>query len=124
MDSAVPSAFSEAEKNVVLNTALIACCMTGDRDTAEQLLSAGANPICVDEQIRTPLHHACRGGFLSLVTLLVDYGAEIESRDLSGNTALLVAARFGKFEVLQFLLESAAEVQCSARRFDSIRFDF
>ena len=56
----------------ILNTALLAACMLGERSDAEFLLQHGANSQCVDEQIRTPLHFACKVGDLQLLSLLSD----------------------------------------------------
>ena len=49
----------------------------------------------VDRQRRTPLHHACRAGNLSMIQILVDFGANIFTSDeISCRSPLDEAFRF------------------------------
>lgn len=53
----------------------------------------------------TGLHIACSRGFLSIVTLLVDNGADVNGLDHMGETPLLHACRAGRYEVTKYLLD-------------------
>jgi ankyrin repeat protein len=55
-----------------------------------------------------PLHEAARRN-LDTVKLLLEHGADIEGRDLEGNTALHWAAAQGKSDVVRFLVEKWPE---------------
>jgi ankyrin repeat protein len=90
--------------------ALLASAMRGDIDVAEELLLRGYNPSCVDEQIRTPLHYACRIGESAMVTLLCDYSADVDALDCQGSSPLHVACAFGHLEVVKCLVQYAANI--------------
>jgi len=49
-------------------------------------------------------------GYLNIVDILLDYGANIEATDDLGQRALLSAARFGRIDVVHHLLDRSAEV--------------
>lgn len=59
---------------------------------------------------RTPLRTAAMQGDLEIVRLLLDKGASVESRGTSGETALLVAARYGRGAVVDLLLRRGCNV--------------
>ena len=98
---------------IALNTALIAASMRAEVNTMEMLMVRGANHSCVDDQIRSPAHHAAyatsSAGYDALA-LLADCNAQLEVRDLSGQTPLHVAAMRGSEEATRCLLESAVDV--------------
>ena len=58
------------------------------------LLVSHADPDIPDAYGRTPLMMAARGKLPSMVNLLVKYGADIEARDVHGNTAMLFAVEW------------------------------
>ena len=58
----------------------------------------------------TPLIFAAWHGYMELVELLVQYGADIEARNNNGSTALIYAARNNWKEMLQFLIDNGANV--------------
>ncbi|RZF38718.1 hypothetical protein LSTR_LSTR017413 [Laodelphax striatellus] len=60
----------------------------------------------------TPLHVASKWGKLSMVTLLLEKGANIESKTRDGLTPLHCAARSGHDQVVDLLVENKAPL-CS-----------
>lgn len=61
---------------------------------------------------KTPLHVACeiRVENLEIIELLVKYGADIDTRDGDGYTALQMAAIHGKMQIVKKLVELNADV--------------
>lgn len=57
----------------------------------------------------TPLCVAIREGFLAVVELLVDAGAEVNARIAFDETPLHVAADHGRLPIAQFLLQHGAD---------------
>ncbi|XP_020583994.1 probable E3 ubiquitin-protein ligase XBOS33 [Phalaenopsis equestris] len=54
--------------------------------------------------LNSPLHFAAAKGHNDIVTLLLDNGADVNSRNYCGQTALMQACRHGHWEVVQTLL--------------------
>lgn len=96
---------------------LITVCKNGDATLVEHLLGSG-----VDVNVSgtkaiydkygegSPLNAACAGGHLSIVRLLLDYGAEIEKSNESSATPLMSAVRGNHLPVVRLLLEAGANV--------------
>lgn len=59
----------------------------------------------------TPLHWACTESSLPHVALLLKKGADVEAKDASGCTPLLIAAQYGQVEVVAYLLNHGANIQ-------------
>ena len=59
------------------------------------------------------LLHACSSGAVEKVRRLIKEGADVESRDQYGATALMEAAYCGRRHVLELLLEGGASVSAS-----------
>eukprot|EP01032_Pedospumella_encystans_P010387 gene10387-12146_t len=93
----------------LMSMALLAAVLHEDIESAERLLKNGANPSCVDDQIRTPAHYACRVGNVAILALLFDHDAELEATDAAGRTPLHTAAIFGRLEAMDFLLGCAVD---------------
>jgi ankyrin repeat protein len=79
----------------------------GDVGTAELLIAKGANVDGVGS--RFPLMAASRNGHLEMVQLLIDRGAQVNSRNVHG-TPLSYAAEANRIEVMRFLLEKGADI--------------
>jgi len=60
-------------------------------DTAQQLVTAGADPNATDDEGWTPLHFAAQSNSAELIRLLLQAGAVIDPRDSFGNTPLFKA---------------------------------
>lgn len=76
----------------------------------EKLLASRVNPDVgafnnPKEKEVTPLMHAAREGFVSLVDLLVQYNANVGARSSAGRTPLMLAAIGGHQEVVKNLVE-------------------
>ena len=70
------------------------------------LLEHGANPDTVDPVEKAGLlQWACEKGVLDMADLLIKYKADVNKKDVSGNTPLMVACRNGHFDIVQLLLE-------------------
>lgn len=55
-------------------------------------------------RLHSPLHSAAAKGHAEMVALLLENGAEVNSRNLCGETSLMQACRHGHWEVVQTLL--------------------
>ncbi|MCL1959560.1 MAG: ankyrin repeat domain-containing protein [Spirochaetes bacterium] len=83
-------------------------------DVAAQLIEAG---IDVNYQYplsksyadgMTPLLYACKWNNFELVKILVEHGANIQTKDKNGSTALSIARVNGNNQIVNFLLENGA----------------
>ena len=65
----------------------------------------------VDADGWSSLHFAAEKGFLSVVQVLIIYGANVNLRAKDGKTPLIVAGQNGHLEVIQYLLRRDAHLQ-------------
>lgn len=85
-------------------------------DLVEALLKLGADPNQLDDQGQLPLHSAMTyyednpAESLSIVKLLLSYGADIEKRGYPDFTALHRACLSNALDVVQVLLNVGAEI--------------
>lgn len=56
------------------------------------------------------LHQACASGNLQCIQVLLDHGADIETKTWQGQSALHVAARYGNFEAAELLIHNGANM--------------
>ena len=97
----------DAEKNTILSKVVD----RGNFETAEILLANGAEPdmpIGVTEV--TALHFAAHKGDKKIASLLLAKGADINSENLGGQSALVQALCDGQTEFAEFLLDNSADV--------------
>ena len=95
------------------NTALHFAASEGHLETSRLLLERGADINSQNDEGLTPLQQASRGmrkGYLNIVHFWLDHGANWDSRDGQGNTALHFAASKGCLEAAHILLERGAEI--------------
>lgn len=86
-------------------TPLHVACLEEHADLAAELLAAKADPNAGDEVQQTPMHLTMKGTNVELLRVLIELGrADPALADLSKTTPLLLAAEYGKFELLDFLL--------------------
>ena len=96
-----------------IETELITACKEGDVPWARRCLAAGADPHLRDpgdRGARTGLHWAARHGHPNILTLLLQLGAEVDTRDQHGSSPLTLAAEFGHEEAVLELLGRGADV--------------
>mmetsp|Transcript_10662 Transcript_10662/g.18835 ORF Transcript_10662/g.18835 Transcript_10662/m.18835 type:complete len:430 (+) Transcript_10662:700-1989(+) len=98
-------------------TPLHAAAVAGNELIVQMLLAAGADKEARTDQEATPLHLATFGGHTTVINILLSAGADIEATmRQTGNQmvtqikALFIAASRGDAAVVQFLLDSGAEV--------------
>lgn len=61
------------------------------------------------------LHTACRYGHLRIVRFLVEQGASLTCTDIKRRTPLHEAARSGKYEIVEFLLQAIEDPEARAQ---------
>eukprot|EP00438_Fugacium_kawagutii_P006367 Skav236620 [mRNA] locus=scaffold4458:9210:10580:+ [translate_table: standard] len=88
---------------------LIAASRRNDSVALEQLLKCPSDPNLTDPWGWAPLHHAARQGHAQAVQLLLEAGAEKDSRAEDQTTAMWMAADKGHFEVVRLLIEAGAD---------------
>ncbi len=83
----------------------------GRFDAARCLIAAGADPDrrSLDRFGMTPLMHAARANGAEMVVLLLESGADADTRDRYGSTALWWAAREGASDAADVLLAAQAD---------------
>jgi hypothetical protein len=59
----------------------------------------------------TALVAACRQGHRAVVEKLLDHGAYIDTADMAGDYPVVVAATYGRYEILQVLIERGADLE-------------
>lgn len=82
----------------------------GRTQIVRALLEAGANPNHL-ETISWPLTNAARYGHVDVVELLLNYDAEPDSVDDTGETALHAAAAQGHEKIVELLIEAGANAR-------------
>jgi len=90
---------------------LLAAASSGHADDVRVLtrMSAGANDNAQRNDGVSALHVASRTGRTDIVKLLLENGADIETRDINGCTPLWIAAANGHGEVIETLIASGAD---------------
>jgi ankyrin repeat protein len=105
-------AFSDAkdERNIAMAAALIlggAAPARGAYGYFEDAVKA-RNPSLRFDDGQTPLHFAAIQGETGIVSYLLEHGAAIEAKDISGSTPLHEAVRYGHVNVVLMLLNRGA----------------
>lgn len=86
-----------------VSPALLDAVKANQSETVVHKIGAGANVNFRDEKGRTPLWHACAGGFLPVVKILTQNGANIAAKDKDGIHGEDIARRKGQPHVVYWL---------------------
>jgi len=93
-------------------TALWMAAAKGRAACLEELIKQRNAPVDqVAKDGRTPLYAACEGGDTACVRLLLDVKADMERRRHDRSTPLIVAAVFGRADVVEMLIEAGARLK-------------
>jgi ankyrin repeat protein len=93
-------------------TPLMRAVSLGDLDIIRLLVEKGPHAIDYkDKSGRTALSRVCEEGYLEMAQVLLEHGADIESRDMDDRTALLYAAKMGPKAIVQLLLDKNADLE-------------
>ncbi|XP_062227919.1 probable E3 ubiquitin-protein ligase XBOS36 isoform X3 [Phragmites australis] len=103
---------------VGLGERLAAAATDGDAAEARRLLAAnpGLARCAALGSLNSPLHLAAAKGHHEIAALLLENGADVNARNIYGQTALMQACRFGHWEVAQTLLV----FRCNVSKVDSL----
>ena len=78
----------------------------------EMLFEAGADPLTLDNEGNTVMHHACKGGngkySVDVASYLRTMGSSLDVQNREGNSPLHLAATVGDLSCVQYLLEFGA----------------
>ncbi|ETV80847.1 hypothetical protein H257_06304 [Aphanomyces astaci] len=98
-------------KNQFGNTPLHAAAMAGCAATVQVLLDAGASVDELNNQLSTPLHHACycTHDNTDVVAALVRANANVNVQDKNHSTPLIVAAKKNQVGACSLLLNAGAD---------------
>ncbi|KAI1174743.1 heterokaryon incompatibility protein-domain-containing protein [Nemania sp. FL0916] len=72
------------------------------------------NPKSKPPDVLSPLHHAAQRGYLTIVELLLEAGADVNSRDYQGKTPIALARKNGHVDVVRFLISAGADEPVNA----------
>ncbi|KAJ5624169.1 hypothetical protein N7510_000478 [Penicillium lagena] len=98
-------------KTDIAREALIQQVLSGDLKAAQTLIENGANAKTNPKRDKaSPLVTAADQGYLNIVNLLLEHGAEIDHAETSGYSALHSACAAGHFETAQLLLSKGADI--------------
>jgi hypothetical protein len=89
-------------------TPLMMAALRGSLEWTQRLIERGA---AINREGWTPLHYAASSPEPRVVTLLLDRGALVDARAPTGNTALMMAARYGTEESVAVLLARGADAR-------------
>ena len=102
---------AEVNANARGGTALLDATQAGNRTMVEFLLAHGANVNGINNNPnRIPMVIAVQHGFEAVTKALLNNKADVNVRDLQGNTPLFIAAQPGKTNIFQMLLAAGADV--------------
>ncbi|XP_017023659.1 ankyrin repeat and SAM domain-containing protein 1A isoform X1 [Drosophila kikkawai] len=105
------------------STPLFLAAWAGHQDIVKMLLMhrpSGANPNAQTIENETPLHSGAQHGHNVVVGILLAYGADPAIRNNSFQTALDLAAQFGRLQVVQTLLRHCPDLIMPYKRPDHV----
>jgi ankyrin repeat protein len=99
-------------RNFLAATPLMLTALTGDAQSAQALLAAGAE-VEATSQFGTALTFAEMSGNAAMARLLLAHGAKVTAQRVDGITVLMLAARSGHTQVIEQLLAKKASFNAS-----------
>ncbi|XP_065677448.1 uncharacterized protein LOC101237623 isoform X1 [Hydra vulgaris] len=105
--------------SAALYTPLHLAAINGNKDMVQYLLEHNAKINVFDHQNMTPTHNmffvcrACQFGRLDVIKLLIEQGAQIDSKDCDSFTPLMSAVSEGHSDAVKYLLKCGASVAIS-----------
>ncbi|XP_048244492.1 L-asparaginase-like isoform X1 [Haliotis rufescens] len=87
---------------------MCAAACTGDVQALEKLRQTGGNISAANQDGRTALHVACRGGHFSTVQYLLHHGASVHIKDYHGDTPLIDAISGKHMAIIKLLVQTGA----------------
>ena len=102
-------------------TALVEAIIARHEDIVAILLQNGADPNDTTKSSAIPgrvipLHAAVRSENPAILSMLLAAGAEVESKDEAGNTALIIASSTGRDDMVLVLLAGGARIETTDNR--------
>lgn len=88
-------------------SALMMACLSGQEQLVKTLIAKGAD---VNKTGWTPLHYAATKGHLSIMKLLLEKSAYIDSQSPNQTTPLMMAAFYGTAQAVQLLIDEGADI--------------
>ena len=88
-------------------TPLFYAVLLADKRTTTYLIQKGANVNASDNNQCRPIHLTSN---IEVLKLLIENKADINAKDSSGQTALIIAAKFGNLPVAVLLVENGADI--------------
>lgn len=70
----------------------------------------------------TPLFHAAWGGNIAVAELLLEYGANVNEQDDTGETPIHGASAWGRSKMVRWLISSGAEVNVPSRGYTPLHW--
>ena len=84
--------------------------LTQNPKIAEVLLTKGFDIMALDEDMRTPLHHAVSNGCKDMVSFLIEKGFNVSAADKDGETPLHLAVENNRHDLIDILFKNGAKV--------------
>jgi ankyrin repeat protein len=98
------------------NSTVMAALLVGWPHLAKTLLDHTKHPAQINSLGFRPMHVATIRGYRTIAIALLDAGVHIDQTDARGNTALMLAAKNRKTDMLKLLLERGADFTISNRK--------
>lgn len=96
---------------------LLQCIEQNDIPGLKQLLHSGADPNTTDAFGTPLLHKAVYNDNAAIIKLLLQYHSDIDAYNRVGQTALTIAARFARREIVALLLQLGASPRASGEQY-------